>query len=74
MQKPILLYQTSNINITVEVTYIDKIFWLTQKAIAELFDVDVRTINEYFKNIFGSNELYKSSTNRKFRIVQKIKK
>lgn len=71
MQKPILLYQTSNINITVEVTYIDESFWLTQKAIAELFAVDVRTINEHFKNIFGSNELDKSSTNRKIRIVQK---
>jgi hypothetical protein len=38
---------------------------------AQLFDVDLRTINEHLKNIFESGELEESSTIRKFRIVQK---
>lgn len=71
MQRPILLYQTSDRNINVEVTYIDESFWLTQKAIAELFAVDIRTVNEHLKNIFISEELTKIATNRKIRIVQK---
>lgn len=71
MQKPILLYQTADTNINVEVTYIDENFWLTQKTIAELFTVDVRTVNEHLQNIFNSEELEKIATNRKIRIVQK---
>ena len=51
MQKPILLYQTIDSNINVEVTYIDETFWLTQKAIAQLFGVDTRTVNEHLLNI-----------------------
>jgi len=37
---------------------------------AELFDVDVRTVNEHLQNIFNSGELVKDWTIRKFRIVQ----
>ena len=37
---------------------------------AELFDVDVRTINEHLQNLFNSNELDKISVIRNFRIVQ----
>jgi len=37
---------------------------------AELFDVDVRTINEHLQNLFSSNELDKISVIRNFRIVQ----
>jgi hypothetical protein len=70
MQKPILLYQTIDSNINVEVTYINETFWLTQKAIAQLFGVDTRTVNEHLLNILKSEELDKSSTNRKSRIVQ----
>lgn len=70
MQKPILLYQTIDSNINVEVTYIDETFWLTQKAIAQLFGVDTRTVNEHLLNILKSEELDKNSTNRKIRIVQ----
>jgi len=56
MQKPILLYQTIDSNINVEVTYIDETFWLTQKAIAQLFGVDTRTVNEHLLNILKSEE------------------
>ena len=45
-------------------------FWLNQKRMADLFQVDVRTINEHLKNIFESGELLQNSTIRKFRIVQ----
>jgi len=44
--------------------------WLTQKRMAELFDVDVRTVNEHLQNIYDSEELSISSTIRNFRIVQ----
>lgn len=44
--------------------------WASQKQIAELFEVDVRTVNEHLKNIYKTNELEKESTIRKFRIVQ----
>lgn len=71
MQSPILLYQTADANINIEVTYLDDSFWLAQKAMAQLFGVDVRTINEHIQNIFNSEELNKVATIRKIRIVQK---
>lgn len=43
---------------------------MSQKLMAELFGVDVRTVNEHLKNIFASNELTFEVTIRKFRIVQ----
>ena len=45
--------------------------WGSQKQIAELFDIDVRTVNEHLKNIYKTGELEEESTIRKFRIVQK---
>jgi len=55
---------------SIEVRYEDETIWLSQRMMAELFDVDVRTINEHLQNLFSSNELDKSSTIRNFRIVQ----
>jgi hypothetical protein len=49
----------------------DENVWLTQKQIAQLFDVDVRTVNEHLVNIFSEKELEEEATIRKFRIVQK---
>ena len=43
--------------------------WLTQKQMAELFQKDVRTINEHIKNIFAEGELVPESVIRKFRIT-----
>ena len=43
---------------------------LTQRRMAELFDVDVRTISEHLGNVFSSGELEREATIRKFRIVQ----
>ena len=45
--------------------------WLTQKQIAELFDKDVRTVNDHIKAIYKEEELVENSTIRNFRIVQK---
>lgn len=44
--------------------------WLTQKLMAELFAVDVRTVSEHLKNIFDCGELAREVTVRKFRTVQ----
>ncbi|MDO8575539.1 MAG: virulence RhuM family protein [bacterium] len=49
----------------------DENVWLTQKLIAELFGVDLRTVNEHLINIFLEKELEENSTIRNFRIVQK---
>lgn len=55
---------------SIEVRYEDETIWLSQRMMGELFDVDVRTINEHLQNLFTSNEIDKTSTVRKFRIVQ----
>ena len=54
---------------SIEVRVADETVWLTQKLLAELFGVDVRTISEHLKNIFKDNELDKDSVIRKFRIT-----
>lgn len=53
----------------IEVRYQDGTIWLTQKLMAQLFDVDVRTISEHLGNIFVSEELQENSVIRKFRIT-----
>lgn len=67
----ILFYSTPEENTNIEVFYENETFWLSQKKMADLFNVDVRTINEHLKNIFLSEELIKEATIRNFRIVQK---
>jgi hypothetical protein len=52
---------------SIEVRIEEETVWLTQKLIATLFDVDVRTISEHLQNIFNNNELDKNSVIRKFR-------
>lgn len=52
---------------SIEVRVEDETVWLTQKLIATLFDVNVRTISEHLQNIFDSNELDNNSVIRKFR-------
>ncbi len=54
---------------SIEVRVEDETVWLTQKLMAELFGVDIRTISEHLKNIFQSNELNDDSVIRKFRIT-----
>ena len=66
----LIFYSTPQGNIKVEVLFENDTFWLSQKRMAELFGVDVRTINEHLKNIFETSELLQDSTIRNFRIVQ----
>tara|TARA_R110001606_G_scaffold116832_1_gene246039 strand:+ start:1973 stop:2995 length:1023 start_codon:yes stop_codon:yes gene_type:complete len=54
---------------SIEARYEEDTIWLSQKLIAELFDVDVRTVSEHFKNIFQSAELNEEAVIRKFRIT-----
>jgi hypothetical protein len=67
----ILLYTTDNGAVKVEVLYENETFWLSQKRMAELFNVEIPTINYHLKEIFRSEELIEISTIRKFLIVQK---
>ena len=66
----ILIYQSDSGEIRLEVRLQDESVWLTQKMMANLFQKDVRTINEHIKNVYEEGELEPESTIRKFRIVQ----
>ncbi len=71
VQKPqIAIYQVLGDDQKIRVRIEDENVWLTQKLIAELFNVDVRTVNEHLINIFLEKELDENSTVRNFRIVQ----
>ena len=54
---------------SIEMRYEDENIWLTQKMMATLYDVDVRTINDHIKKIYLDSELEEDSTIRNFRIV-----
>jgi hypothetical protein len=66
----ILFYNTAESSAEIEVFYEDETFWLSQKKMAELFGVEVNTINYHLKEIFAAGELEALATIRKFRIVQ----
>lgn len=55
---------------SIEARYEDETVWLTQKLMAELFAVDVRTVSEHLKNIYEVGEVQHEATIQKFRIVQ----
>ncbi len=57
-----LLYRVPNGKIKVEVILNNETVWLTQKAIAQLFGVQVPAISKHLKNIFNSGELDRDST------------
>lgn len=54
----------------IEMRYEDENIWLTQKMMALLYDIDVRTISDHIQRIYEDSELEKEATIRKFRIVQ----
>ncbi|MCB9347214.1 MAG: virulence RhuM family protein [Lewinellaceae bacterium] len=66
----IIFYESPQGAVKVEIRFEDETFWLTQKKLAELFGVEVQTINYHLKEIFKSGELEEDSTIRKIRIVQ----
>lgn len=55
---------------SIDMRYEDENIWLTQKMMATLYDVNVRTINEHIKKIYSDSELEEDATIRNFRIVQ----
>ncbi len=61
---------TADKSSSIEVRYENGTIWLTQKLMAHLFNVDVRTVNEHLTNIFKSGELLENRTIRNFRIVR----
>ncbi len=64
--KEILLYKTPNGKVKVEIYLQNENVWLTQKAIAKLFDTDRSVITKHLRNIFNSKELQKESVCAKF--------
>ncbi|MEE9337744.1 MAG: hypothetical protein V3U87_06665 [Methylococcaceae bacterium] len=67
------IYQATS-NSAVEVKLEGDTVWLTQKQMSELFDKNIRTINEHVLNIFKDKELDKDPTIRNFRIVRRERK
>jgi hypothetical protein len=65
-----LIYQTEEGNKKIDFRLENQTVWMTQKAIAELYQKGVNTINEHIKNINAEGELKESTTIRKNRIVQ----
>jgi len=65
-----LLYTSPDGEVRVDVFFQDETVWLTQKRMAELFGVEVPTVNYHLKEVFDSGELEEAATIRKIRIVQ----
>ena len=55
---------------SIEMRYEDENIWLTQKMMAVLYDVDVRTINYHVKKLFSDSELQEEAVIRNFRITE----
>lgn len=66
-----LLYNTPDENIKVNVIVKDETLWLTQKAMAELFDCSTDNISLHLKNIYNDGELNEISTTEEFSVVQR---
>ena len=66
----IILYETEDGKINIDVFLKDETIWLTQKGMAELFDVNVPAVNKHLSNIYEEGELIKNSTISKMEIVQ----
>lgn len=69
MNSKFLFYASDNGTLKIQVILNDETVWASQKGMAEIFNVDVRTISEHLQNIFRNEELNESTTIRKFRIV-----
>ena len=70
-QNDIIFYTTPQGNINIEVVFNNDTFWLTQKAMAELFGVEVPAISKHLANIFETNELDEKATISILETVQK---
>lgn len=66
----ILIYQNEKGDTKIDVYFEEDTIWMTQRSMAELYQVDVRTINEHIGNILNDGELEETATIRNFRIVR----
>ena len=64
------IYEAEDGQARIEVRLEQDTLWLSQAQLAELFDKDVRTVNEHIRNVFAEGELDREATTRKFRIVR----
>lgn len=65
-----LIYQSADEDVSVHAVVKDETVWLTQRAMAELFDVEVPAISKHLSNIFAEGELHEESTISKMETVQ----
>ena len=65
-----LIYQSAEEEDSVNAVIRDETIWLTQRSMAELFDVDIPAISKHLSNIYQEGELLKDSTISKMEIVQ----
>jgi len=65
-----LLYKAENEDVSVNALVKDETIWLTQKALAELFDVEIPAISKHLSNIYAEGELIQDATISKMEIVQ----
>jgi hypothetical protein len=65
----LIIYPGKDGRMRVQARLRDGALWMTQKQMADLFRVDVRTVNEHLKNIFLTHELDEEAVIRKFRIT-----
>ena len=70
LESNILLYKTAQGETRIEVIFNNETFWMSQKKMAALFGVDVRTISYHIGQIYETGELDKTATIRKIGIVQ----
>ena len=66
----IVLYQMDDTNVCVNVIFENETFWLTTKAMSELFDVNTQDITKHLGNIFDEGELSREATCSKMEQVQ----
>ena len=66
----VVLYQIEGTNICVNVMFKEETFWMTQKAMANLFDCTTDNISLHLKNIYKEEELEEEATTELFSIVQ----
>ena len=69
MSDKIIIYQSADGKIKVDVRLEDETVWLTQARMAELFGKSKKTISEHIRNIFNEGELDENVVVRKFRIT-----
>ena len=69
-QSEIVLYTTTDGKIKIDTIFQNETIWLTQKKMAELFDVNIPSVSKHLSNIFKEGELKRDATVSKMEIVQ----